>query len=355
MSKAPDLKNDYDKVLLIVVAFAAAATAIYMQSASRESAVLSPARSSGDALEPDATLETLQTDRKLMQAKKPWRETEASPFASRVYLLKDGRLVDISAPGNDLYPGIPNVWLIDNGFDDELVDNLPELDADSDGFTNREEFDAKTNPRDSASIPAEWTKLRLADVKIEQLQIIFTGRTPDGRAMINSVAVSEGASRGQVIGSTKTYSLHDTVEVVKGFAAKNKGEKTPFRLKEIGELKRKNPRIMDKNGRPQEETINVAILESLSGDGTTVTLEPQTPVTSPYSLATLVDIRLGGQQFLVRSGEVFSPSKSVQYKLVDVSEEKATIKNLVSGEEHIIPRAVPVASGQTPPTSPQSP
>jgi hypothetical protein len=60
--------------------------------------------------------------------------------------------------GKEVHPGIPNRWWIQNGADITFA-NAPDRDDDSDGFTNREEFEAKTKPTDPKSIPALVNKL----------------------------------------------------------------------------------------------------------------------------------------------------------------------------------------------------
>jgi endonuclease YncB( thermonuclease family) len=350
----PDLKSYYDRYLLAALGLVAALLCALLALGSislQESAVLPPAVSKGEPFAPDAAFEALKADRTAMAGKPAWskREDGASPFVSRVYLLRDDRLVDILESGEELFPGMANTWILEHDLD-YLDAQLPERDPDTDGFTNFEEHGAKTNPRDSASRPEEWTKLRLSDVKIEQLQSIFTGRDVKGRALINSVAATSDALQGKPIGPTKTYSPGDTIIVVKyrpGFAVTYDEEKTPFRLKDFRVEERPNPRIMV-GGKPQIDKIDIAILESISGDGTQIELEAGKPRTSPYSLASLVDTRPGGQTIDVRTGDTFAVGGENRYKLVDATEESATIENLASKDQHTVPRQVTADSGATP-------
>ncbi|MFM8888184.1 MAG: Amuc_1099 family pilus-like system protein, partial [Chthoniobacterales bacterium] len=252
--------------------------------------------------------------------------------------------------GNDLFPGISNAWVIEHDLD-YLDPGLPEADPDADGFTNFEEFTAKTNPRDAASKPAEWTKLRVNDVKIEQMQLIFTGRDVKGRANINSVAASLDALTGRPIGPTKTYVPGDTLIVAKfrpGFAVTYEEEKTPFQLANFRTENRENPRISMADGKPKIEEIVFAVLKSASGDNATVDLEAGKPQTTPYSLATLQDTKPGGATVQIRIGETFDLGGPARYKLVDVSEENAIIQDLGSGEKHVIPKAAAPAPEPTP-------
>jgi len=350
--RMPDLKSNYDRVLLVAAGLIAAAVAAFVAtgaSTARDEAVLPAGSAKQEAFSSDAAVDMLKADRTALAERKPWSTSEASPFVSRVYLLKDERLVDILESGNELFPGISNAWIVEHELD-YLDPGLPEADPDTDGFTNFEEFTAKTNPRDAASKPADWTKLRLGDVKIEQMQLIFTGQDVKGRAMINSVAATSDALTGRPIGPTKTYVPGDTLIVAKfrpGFAVTYEEEKTPFRLSGFRVEKRENPRITV-DGKPKVDEIVFAILESTSGDGTKVELEAGLPQTSPYSLASLVDTRPGGATMQIRTGESFNLGQSARYKLVDVSEENATMEDLGSGERHVIPKAAMPASPATP-------
>ena len=349
----PDFKTHYDRVVLVALGIISAIVAFLLAGSAgqlKDEAVLPPQNTKQEPFVAERAVELLKEDLSAMAESKPWGASEASPFVSRVYLLKDERLVDILESGNELFPGISNAWILEHDLD-YLDPALPDQDPDSDGFTNFEEFTAKTNPRDTASKPAEWTKLRVADVKIEQMQLIFTGRDVKGRAMINSVAATSDALTGKPIGPTKTYVAGDTLIVAKfrpGFAVTYEEEKTPFRLGGFRTEERENPRITV-DGRPKVDIIDFAVLQSSSGDKTEVELEAGKPQTSPYSLASLVDTRPGGATIQIRTGESFPFGDSGRYKLVDVSEENATIEDLGTGEKHVIPRATPAQVPQPAP------
>lgn len=361
----PDVKANYDRYLLAALGLIAAATAIifaFAASDAKSGAILPPPPDKQEPFAADAAVQTLKADRTALAESRAWEsdetdeKTDASPFVSRVYLLKDDRLVDILESGNDLFPGISNAWILEHDLD-YLDAGLPGGDPDSDGFTNFEEFAAKTNPRDAASKPADWSKLRLTDVKIEQMQLIFTGRDFKERAMINSVAASSNELTGKPIGPTKSYAKGDTLIVAKfrpGFAVTYEEEKTPFRLGGFRMEPRKNPRITV-DGQPKVDEVVFAILESASGDQTKVELEAGKAQTSPYSLASLTDIRPGGSTAQVRIGDAFQVGTSSRYKLVDVTEENATIEDLDTGERHVISRASPAAPTDATPDDAQSP
>lgn len=355
MLSIPDFKTWYDRYLLVALGLIAALAAILAATAAKEGDQGgSEAQVERHPYVGSKDVETLRSDLPAVAVTNNWRESDASPFVSRVYLLKDQRLVDILEAGNDLFPGIPNAWILENNLD-YLDPDLPDQDADGDGFSNKEEYMAKTNPRDATSKPEDWSKLRLSDVQIQQMQLIFTGRDFKGRAMINSVAASSEDLTGKPIGPTKTYAPGDTLIVAKfrpGFSVTYEEEKTPFRLADFRVEKRENPRITV-DGKPQVEEVVLAILESTGADKARVELESGKPQISPYSLATLVDTRPGGETFRVRSGDSFKMGDSGPYKLVDVSVEKATILDGASGDKHDIPKATQAPESQSSPAEAQ--
>lgn len=80
-------------------------------------------------------------------------------------------IIDIYDPSSqNVHGDVPNHWFISNGIADALgrADGLS-IDSDADGFSNREEFEAKTNPGDSSSLPSlvETGKA----VKLEVVQV----------------------------------------------------------------------------------------------------------------------------------------------------------------------------------------
>jgi hypothetical protein len=105
--------------------------------------------------------------------KKPvsWRAREdgASPFISRPYLLKDGKLIDPMEGDEPLYPPVPNKWLVDHQLDYSDV-NILERDPKQKGFTVRDEFEAGTDPNNPNQFPPLRTKLSFSDGDIRKIR-----------------------------------------------------------------------------------------------------------------------------------------------------------------------------------------
>ncbi len=76
--------------------------------------------------------------------------------------------VDIEK-SNDVHESIPNKWWIENRIDPGYGDS-PARDEDGDGFSNLEEFTAKTDPNDKGSYPNLISKLKyVGDDSVEWL------------------------------------------------------------------------------------------------------------------------------------------------------------------------------------------
>ena len=69
-----------------------------------------------------------------------------------------------------VHAGIPNTWWLDYGIDPGFS-NSPEQDADEDGFDNRAEHAAETDPVDAESHPEPVAKLSVVEVMVEQHHI----------------------------------------------------------------------------------------------------------------------------------------------------------------------------------------
>ncbi len=81
----------------------------------------------------------------------------------------------VTAP--PVHPPIPNTWWIEHRLDPGFADS-PNRDPDGDGFSNKEEFLAKTDPNNSKSIPALIAKLLY--VKDESLAWVLRPGWADG-------------------------------------------------------------------------------------------------------------------------------------------------------------------------------
>ena len=75
---------------------------------------------------------------------------------------------------------IPNQWWLDHRIDPGW-DNSPSLDQDGDGFANREEFDAKTDPNDPKSFPSLIAKLQCVRLKKRAFMLTYSSDSTVGK------------------------------------------------------------------------------------------------------------------------------------------------------------------------------
>ncbi len=74
----------------------------------------------------------------------------------------------------EIHEGMPLEWWKKYGLEDYKREDGPDLDADADGFTNREEFDGGTDPTDKASLPNYITKLKVTGEKADDYEMNWT-------------------------------------------------------------------------------------------------------------------------------------------------------------------------------------
>ena len=102
-------------------------------------------------------------------------------FVSRsiVFLPKEKEPVQPLNEKQITEDGIEVGWKMKYGFSPEDR-QVADQDEDQDGFTNKEEYDKKTDPKDPTSSPSKWVKVRITSVDPAKLLIGFSGKS-EGR------------------------------------------------------------------------------------------------------------------------------------------------------------------------------
>ena len=339
------VKANYGQLLLLLSGLLLVAAAFYAVSsfsALESEFQTAPPRDRGAEFAANETLARLQGESgKLAEpSKSSWEEHERSLFISRVYLLREGKLVDIFESDTQLYPGIENAWILKHGLD-YTDPGLAGKDPDTDGFTNIEEFRAGASPVSDASKPPVWTKLRLSATKIDKLRTKFES-LPQGdlkSVQINTVSAEDSSA---LTGESRFYEKGEMITLSETGPDGRKTETpTPLQFVEARMINRLNPKTNSEEEIPVITLLNTA-------DNLKIELNQGEVKDSPYSLATLVDTRSGGKEVALRTGQQFELDPGQSYKLIDVSEEAATIQDLASGERLTIPRLEINATPQSP-------
>ena len=104
---------------------------------------------------------------KLDESKKKMKDelSKHRVFVSRslVFLPKQAEPVQPLNPDQVTDDGIQVGWKLRYGFSPEDP-GIAAQDEDQDGFTNLEEYEKKSDPKDPASSPSKWVKLKIASV-----------------------------------------------------------------------------------------------------------------------------------------------------------------------------------------------
>lgn len=167
--------GNYEKIILTFAAIAAIGTAgylFYLNDGFNDSLILPDAVSRNTMNPPDtqSVVDAIGTISRQYTWASPVIQKKAVPLNKSVLLVMKGSdIFDLQVPEPALRPPMSNEFLIGNKdksppeepLPDIFSPNVGQLDADDDGFSNLEEFEGKTNPRDPQSTPPLTNKLFL--------------------------------------------------------------------------------------------------------------------------------------------------------------------------------------------------
>lgn len=123
------------------------------------------------------------------------KQKQVPLFVSVPIVEAEGKLIDMSDPGApQLRPPVTNAWLMSNNLD-YLNSGVLSQDPDGDGFTNLEEWEAKTVPVDPKSHPPYAEKLIFASRQQEVYMLRFSARPDSERFQIMRIPTTKWPQR----------------------------------------------------------------------------------------------------------------------------------------------------------------
>jgi len=299
----PWIKENYDKLALGVLALLLlACSAFILKNVAGFDATFAGVRGEVAKSTKIAAADVAPIEAALAKVAQPvlWKQ-KGTLFVSRPYLLKEGVLVDplAGSDSSQLYPPVPNKWIMDNGLDIQDSSVL-EQDPDDDGFSNLDEFNAQSDPRDKASHPAYLTKLKLVRIVQKPFRLLFASYT-DGDFAINTLDVKQPTQFLKV-----GDQIAGTPYKITGFEAKKEINPSTGAEKDVSELTIENT----ETGKKIVLVVNVI-------------------VNSPDSFA-LFNYEWNKTQFQKKKDEEFilEPETDVTYKLIDIESGQAVLENL---------------------------
>lgn len=259
----------------------------------------------------------LQAAEKRVKASQQWdvTDTQGSIFVARKYIVKDGVLVDVLAPGSPpLYPPVPNDWFQKYNLPILETDVLDQ-DADGDKFSNRLEFEGETDPVDPESHPPFWQKLRLKEFTQTKFRVLLSAYTGDP---LDPASLTFQINTLDVNQPTQFLKLGDKIE-----GTKFKLDKFEFKS------------FVTENG-VKTDISELTVVNTETGDSVLLVLEKI--ANSPDSFA-VFSYLIDGSEYKVQLGKSFTlPPLNTQYNVVDINSSQAVIQDAQTGEKHTVPK-----------------
>jgi len=306
---------NYDKVILVVTALLALGVAGYLYTLKSsfgeklQFAKVTPKADFGEI--PVEQVE--QAGKNLLKVSdwtSPIRANKPVPLNKSIpIVLRDGQLFDMFVENPPLRAPMTNKFLRDHDLE-YLSPNVGELDPDGDGFSNLEEFNKNTNPRDPAQHPALTEKLYF--VNRVQLNYILALQSPEPPLLVK---------RNEPAPPSSAYVQGTKFPEDFGF---DRGAQPRFTATSFEKKKAVAP-----NGLEQDVS-ELQVTDRATGEKFGLVFK------KPYNLAEFqaeLEFRIGTvTKLTVKKGDNFRlPGVAATFKLVDVAETSATVAEIKDG------------------------
>jgi hypothetical protein len=233
-------------------------------------------------------------------------------FVSRMIAYLPGKeafeVIDENTVTED---GITVGWKLEHGFD---IDDpaIAQADTDNDGFSNFEEFKAKTNPSDPQSRPGLIQKLRVEKYTKVPFRIEFKGYAPDANDgkmqfqlnLLDSARRSRFVKEGDELEGYKVGTFRPKTIEVKNDAT--------------GIIEKRDVSELELTDLKLGETLTLVLNRTLESDQSFVRFKVDSPIGKV-------------EPAQVRRGETFKLD-GVTYQLITPGERTVTLKNTETGE-----------------------
>lgn len=316
------IRRNYDRVLLVlggvlltsVSALLGLKGLSFNQGLERDAQGVPPSRKV-------PVVDVLPYEQALAQLEKSsaWRAHKNPLFVSDKYLVKEGRLVNpLEEDGLPIHPPVPNKWFEVNNLD--LLDpKILSQDQDKDGFSNLEEFDAKTDPQSVQSHPEYITKLRLKQFIRKPFRFVFKSwyGNPEQIDSLNF--------------QIETVDLKQPTQFVKmdGVVKGTDFKVVKFEFKNIT------------NANQIRKDVSEITLQNQEGENMVLPLEKVGNLPANFGKFILL---WNNSEFEVKNNQEFSleqaPDK--KYKVIDISSTQALVMDVSGGQSITVPLLEPI-------------
>ena len=289
------------------------------------------------------------------------KKGEHRVFVSRsiVFLPKETEPVQPLNEKQITEDGIEVGWKLKYGFSPEDRE-VADQDEDQDGFTNKEEYDKKTDPTDPKDSPSKWVKVKIASVDPVKLLIGFSGKS-EGRYTVRfklgvkpkDVDVAVG-DKIWVLAGSKAVEILTSEEEAKAKVGGTNGcpHAIPLLVKEYKDDK--GNKMDEKTKTNNEYDDSMLVLERMDGLAGPINILIDERGKTRGVDWSVGDIRLislvpgEGEMGPYRVGQSF-PYAGKTFVVMDALPAKVSLKMMPEGESvSILPNTAPTLLPKTP-------